>query len=168
MVRQLWSAGCDEETITSLAMDLMFGGVDNTTHSTIFALHLLATHPAIQEDLHTSLAACPRDKVLLPPHISALYWVVDLLWVSQGSWPGAAAAVAACSPQGEPEAAAGRPGQHPQSALPSADGGVGLTGLLPPATCHEEGFDVMTAVTMDVMRGLMTQDFFLIFFMKAQ
>ena len=43
--------GCDERTISVMVSDLLFGGVDTTSHSTIFALYLLATNPDKQEKL---------------------------------------------------------------------------------------------------------------------
>jgi len=60
LLHQLAREGCDKKTISTMASDLMFGGVDNTSHACIFCLHLLATNPEEQEHLHTHLVSSSK------------------------------------------------------------------------------------------------------------
>merc|ERR1719244_903388 len=55
VVQDLASSGCDQETISTIAADLMFGGVDTTAHTSMFVLYLLAVNPDKQEILHSQL-----------------------------------------------------------------------------------------------------------------
>ena len=55
LVRDLKMAGYSAEMITSIATELLFGGVDTTSHSVIFCLYLLANNGSQQEQLRQEL-----------------------------------------------------------------------------------------------------------------
>ena len=55
LVRDLKLAGHSAEMITSIATELLFGGVDTTSHSVIFSLYLLANNRRQQEILRAEL-----------------------------------------------------------------------------------------------------------------
>ena len=55
LVRDLKLAGHSAEMITSIATELLFGGVDTTSHSVIFCLYLLANNRSQQEQLRQEL-----------------------------------------------------------------------------------------------------------------
>ena len=62
---------------SAAAVELLFGGVDTTSHTAIFLLHLLATNPGVQERLHAELAEDSlggRDpaRVLKLPYLRAV------------------------------------------------------------------------------------------------
>ena len=68
LVRDLKKAGYSAEMITSVATELLFGGVDTTSHSVIFSLYLLANNRIHQDQLRQEL------DTLRPEN-----WSVDLL-----------------------------------------------------------------------------------------
>ena len=70
LVRDLKLAGYSAEMITSVATELLFGGVDTTSHSVIFSLYLLANNRSQQEQLRQEL-----DTLLQPGGD----WSADLL-----------------------------------------------------------------------------------------
>ena len=55
LVRDLKMAGYSTEMITSIATELLFGGVDTTSHSVIFCLYLLANNRSHQDQLRQEL-----------------------------------------------------------------------------------------------------------------
>lgn len=61
LISDLALLGCDESTISVMASDLLFGGVDTTSHSTIFALYLLATNQDKQEKLLKEISSSPSS-----------------------------------------------------------------------------------------------------------
>ena len=67
-MRDLKKAGYSAEMITSVATELLFGGVDTTSHSVIFSLYLLANNRIHQDQLRQEL------DTLRPEN-----WSVDLL-----------------------------------------------------------------------------------------
>ena len=68
LVRDLKLAGHSAEMITSIATELLFGGVDTTSHSVIFILYLLANNRRQQEILRAELDTLEPDS-----------WEVELL-----------------------------------------------------------------------------------------
>ena len=68
LVRDLKMAGYSAEIITSIATELLFGGVDTTSHSVIFSLYLLANNREQQEVLRQELDTLQPES-----------WAVDLL-----------------------------------------------------------------------------------------
>ncbi len=47
--------GCDEATTVTMALDMMFAGVDTTSHALSFAMYHLARNPEVQERLHAEV-----------------------------------------------------------------------------------------------------------------
>ena len=56
LVSELARSGCPRAVTSAAAVELLFGGVDTTSHTAIFLLHLLASNPGVQERLHAELA----------------------------------------------------------------------------------------------------------------
>jgi len=54
--------GCDEETAVVMAMDMMFAGIDTSSHTTAFALYALAKHPEVQQKLYEEIKRVLPDK----------------------------------------------------------------------------------------------------------
>ena len=58
-------SGQSPEMITTVATELLFGGVDTTSHSVIFSLYLLANNKTKQERLRQELDTISEDRVAL-------------------------------------------------------------------------------------------------------
>ena len=76
LVRDLKLAGHSAEMITSIATELLFGGVDTTSHSVIFILYLLANNRRQQEILRAELDTLQpgswADELLRLPYLRAV------------------------------------------------------------------------------------------------
>ena len=77
LVSELARSGCPRAVTSAAAVELLFGGVDTTSHTAIFLLHLLASNPGVQERLHAELAEDSlggRDpaRVLKLPYLRAV------------------------------------------------------------------------------------------------
>ena len=76
LVRDLKMAGHSAEMITSIATELLFGGVDTTSHSVIFSLYLLANNWSQQEQLRQELdrlqARDWSDDLLSLPYLNSV------------------------------------------------------------------------------------------------
>ena len=51
--------------MTSAAVELMFGGVDTTSHTVIFILYLLATNPDVQDKLYDEMSSITSSSEVL-------------------------------------------------------------------------------------------------------
>jgi len=49
--------GCDTGTSTIMAIDMLFAGIDTSSHTIAFALYYLAKNPNVQEKLHDEVVA---------------------------------------------------------------------------------------------------------------
>jgi len=47
--------GCDTGTATIMALDMLFAGIDTSSHTTSFALYYLAKNPEVQDKLHEEI-----------------------------------------------------------------------------------------------------------------
>lgn len=74
LISDLGQSGCDQETISVMAADLLFGGVDTTSHASIFALYLLATNQEKQEKLaqEISSTSCLSSNLLTMSYLRAV------------------------------------------------------------------------------------------------
>ena len=63
LVSNLKMSGHSTEMITTLATELMFGGVDTTSHSVIFSLYLLANNKTHQQRLREELDSVRPERV---------------------------------------------------------------------------------------------------------
>ena len=77
LVSDLARSGCPRAVTSAAAVELLFGGVDTTSHTAIFLLYLLASNPGVQERLHAELAEDSlggRDpaRVLKLPYLRAV------------------------------------------------------------------------------------------------
>lgn len=74
LISDLALTGCDQKTISVMAADLMFGGVDTTSHSSIFALYLLATNQEKQDKLaqEISSTSCFSSELLSMSYLRAV------------------------------------------------------------------------------------------------
>jgi hypothetical protein len=55
LLEMLEAHGCDEATIVTMALEMMFGGVDTTSHALAFAMYHLARNPKVQETLYAEV-----------------------------------------------------------------------------------------------------------------
>ena len=53
-----------KDVVTSAAVELMFGGVDTTSHTVIFILYLLASNPDVQDKLFAEMSITSSSEVL--------------------------------------------------------------------------------------------------------
>lgn len=65
LLSDLKMSGQSPEMITTVATELLFGGVDTTSHSVIFSLYLLANNKTKQERLRQELDTISEDRVSL-------------------------------------------------------------------------------------------------------
>ena len=85
LVRDLRLAGHSAEMITSVATELLFGGVDTTSHSVIFSLYLLANNRSQQETLRQELDSLePGD---WPDHLLGLPYLNSVIKESMRMLP---------------------------------------------------------------------------------
>jgi len=52
LLEYLYDKGCDEAASTAILLDILFAGVDTTSHTMAFAIYLLAKHIEVQEKLY--------------------------------------------------------------------------------------------------------------------
>ncbi|XP_023344152.1 probable cytochrome P450 49a1 [Eurytemora carolleeae] len=64
LLGNLFSRGCDEITMTVLATDLIFGGVEQVAHAVMFSLYLLGVNPDKQKILHNELTRTQNPNYL--------------------------------------------------------------------------------------------------------
>ena len=55
--------GCDETTAIVMALDMMFAGIDTSSHTSSYAMFQLAKHPEVQEKLYGEIKKELPDKV---------------------------------------------------------------------------------------------------------
>ena len=55
--------GCDETTAIVMALDMMFAGIDTSSHTSSYAMFQLAKHPEVQEKLYREIKKELPDKV---------------------------------------------------------------------------------------------------------
>lgn len=55
LLEMFLARGCDEATAVVMALDMMFAGVDTSSHLTAFALYRLARNPEVQERLYREI-----------------------------------------------------------------------------------------------------------------
>ena len=55
--------GCDETTAIVMALDMMFAGIDTSSHTSSYAMFHLAKHPEVQEKLYREIKKELPDKV---------------------------------------------------------------------------------------------------------
>ncbi|KAF2351403.1 Cytochrome P450 [Trinorchestia longiramus] len=69
--------GLSRSDVATIILDMLFAGIDTTSHTVGFALYLLARNPKVQEGLQQKVdAVVKRDEPLTPEHIVALDCVV--------------------------------------------------------------------------------------------
>ena len=54
-----------QDLVTAAAIELLFGGVDTTSHTLIFILYLLATNPDVQEKLFEEMSSITSSSEVL-------------------------------------------------------------------------------------------------------
>ena len=54
-----------KDIVTSAAIELMFGGVDTTSHTVIFILYLLANNPDVQDRLYGEMSSITSSSEVL-------------------------------------------------------------------------------------------------------
>ena len=47
--------GCDESTAIVMALDMMFAGIDTSSHTSAYAMYQLAKNPKVQEKLYSEI-----------------------------------------------------------------------------------------------------------------
>lgn len=51
----LLARGCDESTAIVMALDMMFAGIDTSSHTSAYAMYQLAKNPKVQEKLYSEI-----------------------------------------------------------------------------------------------------------------
>ena len=63
MLELFFERGVDESTAIVMALDMMFAGVDTSSHTSAFIMYQLAKHPNVQEKLYKEISTELPDKV---------------------------------------------------------------------------------------------------------
>ena len=63
MLELFFERGVDEATAIVMALDMMFAGVDTSSHTSAFIMYHLAKHPHVQERLYKEISTELPDKV---------------------------------------------------------------------------------------------------------
>lgn len=63
LLELFFARGCDESTAIVMALDMMFAGIDTSSHTSAYAMYQLAKHPKVQEKLYQEVKAELPTKV---------------------------------------------------------------------------------------------------------
>ena len=63
MLELFFERGVDVSTAIVMALDMMFAGVDTSSHTSAFIMYQLAKHPNVQEKLYKEISTELPDKV---------------------------------------------------------------------------------------------------------
>jgi hypothetical protein len=55
LIEMFFDRGCDEATAIIMALDMMFAGIDASSHLSAYALYRLARNPEVQERLYQEI-----------------------------------------------------------------------------------------------------------------
>ena len=55
LLELLFDRGCDENTAVVMAIDMIFAGIDTSSHTSAFLMYQLAKNPQVQEKLHSEI-----------------------------------------------------------------------------------------------------------------
>jgi cytochrome P450 len=55
LIEMFYDRGCDDATAIVMALDMMFAGIDTSSHLTAFAMFQLARNPEVQERLYQEI-----------------------------------------------------------------------------------------------------------------
>nr|APH81397.1 cytochrome P450 CYP3020A1 [Tigriopus kingsejongensis] len=73
LLEQFHDRGCDEATTVVMALDMIFGGIDTTSHTVAFALYNLAMNPKTQETVFQEIkSVLPEASSPIPQSIDKL------------------------------------------------------------------------------------------------
>lgn len=72
VLENLVHAGCDFKSVSAIALDMIFAGVDTTSHTAAFILYWLAKNPKCQETLYQELIATENKSTKWPAYLRAV------------------------------------------------------------------------------------------------